>query len=197
VDDILHARQKTTGITEVSFNYEGVDFVMVDVGGQRSERRKWLNCFEDVLAIIYFVALNECKTNNNNMFVSNALTSVADDMKLVEDERVNRMQESLELFKEIGTSKLFQNTLLIVFYNKLDVFKEKLASAPISTYFSEFQGHSDWETSLNFIKTQFSNLYRGNNMMNFVTCTIDTSNIDTVFRSLTDVIKQRAELAVI
>lgn len=61
VDDILHARQKTTGITELSFNYEGVDFMIVDVGGQRSERRKWLNCFEDVLAIIYFVALNECK----------------------------------------------------------------------------------------------------------------------------------------
>ncbi len=118
-------------------------------------------------------------------------------MKLVEDERVNRMQESLELFQEIGTSKLFQNTLLIVFYNKLDVFKAKLPNAPLSTHFSEFQGPGDWENSLEFIKTKFSSLYRGSNMVNYVTCTIDTSNIDTVFHSLTDVIKQRAEQAVI
>jgi hypothetical protein len=109
-------------------------------------------------------------------------------MKLVEDERVNRMQESLELFNEIGTSKLFQETLLIVFYNKLDVFKAKLPSAPLSSYFTEFQGpEGDWEHSLEFIQTKFGSLYRGSNMVNFVTCTIDTSNIDTVFRSLTEV----------
>lgn len=32
---------------------------MVDVGGQRSERRKWIHCFEDVTSIIFLVALNE------------------------------------------------------------------------------------------------------------------------------------------
>ena len=32
---------------------------MVDVGGQRSERRKWIHCFEDVKAIIFLTAINE------------------------------------------------------------------------------------------------------------------------------------------
>lgn len=32
---------------------------MVDVGGQRSERKKWIHCFEDVTAILFFVALSE------------------------------------------------------------------------------------------------------------------------------------------
>lgn len=32
---------------------------MVDVGGQRSERRKWIHCFESVSSIIFCVALNE------------------------------------------------------------------------------------------------------------------------------------------
>ena len=30
----------------------------IDVGGQRSERKKWIHCFEDVTAILFFVALS-------------------------------------------------------------------------------------------------------------------------------------------
>lgn len=32
---------------------------MVDVDGQRSERRKWIHCFESVMSIIFLVALSE------------------------------------------------------------------------------------------------------------------------------------------
>lgn len=35
------------------------DYRMVDVGGQRSERRKWIHCFENVTSIIFLVALSE------------------------------------------------------------------------------------------------------------------------------------------
>lgn len=38
----------------VRFSYR-----MVDVGGQRSERRKWIHCFENVTSIIFLVALSE------------------------------------------------------------------------------------------------------------------------------------------
>jgi hypothetical protein len=39
---------------------EDYEMTIVDVGGQRSERRKWLHCFENVTAVLYFVALDEC-----------------------------------------------------------------------------------------------------------------------------------------
>ena len=32
---------------------------LFDVGGQRSERKKWIHCFEDVTAIIFCVAISE------------------------------------------------------------------------------------------------------------------------------------------
>jgi len=34
-------------------------FRLFDVGGQRSERKKWIHCFEDVTAIIFCVAMSE------------------------------------------------------------------------------------------------------------------------------------------
>jgi len=32
---------------------------VIDIGGQRPERRKWISCFENVTAIIFFAALSE------------------------------------------------------------------------------------------------------------------------------------------
>lgn len=32
---------------------------MFDVGGQRSERKKWIHCFENVTSVIFCVALSE------------------------------------------------------------------------------------------------------------------------------------------
>ena len=45
---------------------------MFDVGGQRSERKKWIHCFEGVTAIVFCVSLS------------------AYDLKLAEDEEMVR-----------------------------------------------------------------------------------------------------------
>jgi hypothetical protein len=44
-EDILRVRAKTTGITEITFQVDDAKFRLVDVGGQRSERKKWMHCF--------------------------------------------------------------------------------------------------------------------------------------------------------
>jgi hypothetical protein len=41
---------------------------IVDVGGQKSERKKWIHCFENVIALIYLASLSEydqCLEENN------------------------------------------------------------------------------------------------------------------------------------
>lgn len=61
---------------------------MFDVGGQRDERRKWIQCFNDVTAIIFVTA---CSSYN---------------MVLREDPSQNRLRESLDLFKSIWNNRL-------------------------------------------------------------------------------------------
>jgi guanine nucleotide-binding protein G(o) subunit alpha len=57
--DILRTRVKTTGIVEINFSLKDLNFRVFDVGGQRSERKKWIHCFEDVTAIIFIVGMSE------------------------------------------------------------------------------------------------------------------------------------------
>lgn len=43
-----------------SFSHvQSLSISMFDVGGQRSERKKWIHCFEAVTSIIFCVALSE------------------------------------------------------------------------------------------------------------------------------------------
>ena len=50
--DMLRARIKTTGIQELAFTIQGKPFRLVDIGGQKSERRKWITCFENVQVLL-------------------------------------------------------------------------------------------------------------------------------------------------
>ena len=56
--DIVQCRARTIGITETRFNLRDHEMLMVDVGGQKSERRKWIHCFQDVTSILFLVSLS-------------------------------------------------------------------------------------------------------------------------------------------
>ena len=49
----------TTGIVKIEFSFKGLTFHMFDVGGQRSERKKWIHCFDNVTAVLFIVSLSE------------------------------------------------------------------------------------------------------------------------------------------
>jgi guanine nucleotide-binding protein G(i) subunit alpha len=120
--DVLRSRVKTTGITETTFIIGDLTYRMFDVGGQRSERKKWIHCFENVTTILFLVAISEY------------------DQLLFEDETVNRMQEALTLFDSICNSRWFVKTSIILFLNKIDRFKEKLPISPMRNYFPDYEG---------------------------------------------------------
>eukprot|EP01083_Nonionella_stella_P240088 839619_1 len=51
--DILYVRYRTTGVIESKFSILGSNFHIFDVGGQQSERKKCIHCFENVTAVIF------------------------------------------------------------------------------------------------------------------------------------------------
>ena len=62
--DILLARKQTTGVVEHSFTFdegtsEEMTLVFVDVAGQRNNRKKWIDQFDNVTAVIFLVAVSE------------------------------------------------------------------------------------------------------------------------------------------
>ncbi|KAJ7265235.1 guanine nucleotide binding protein, alpha subunit [Mycena rebaudengoi] len=56
--DIVRTRERTIGVTETKFVLREHEMLMFDVGGQKSERRKWIHCFQDVTSILFLVSLN-------------------------------------------------------------------------------------------------------------------------------------------
>eukprot|EP01104_Vermistella_antarctica_P017943 TRINITY_DN64_c0_g2_i1.p1 TRINITY_DN64_c0_g2~~TRINITY_DN64_c0_g2_i1.p1 ORF type:complete len:353 (+),score=104.48 TRINITY_DN64_c0_g2_i1:141-1199(+) len=176
--DVLRSRAKTTGITETEFDVDGAHFRMVDVGGQRSERKKWIHCFQEVTAVIFFVALSEY------------------DLKLYEDETVNRMHESIKLFDEICNSRWFSNTSVILFLNKKDLFKSKIKVTDLSICFPDYQGGKDYDKATEYITNKFTSLNRNaqkeKQVYPHLTCATDTNNIRYIFSATKDIILQKA-----
>ena len=107
-EDVVRTRVKTSGIIEKQFNIGGVAFTLIDVGGQRNERKKWIHCFNGVTAVLFVAALNEY------------------DMLLSEDATTSRMMEALNLFEAICNSQWFVKTPIILLLNKRDLFIEKV-----------------------------------------------------------------------
>merc|ERR1712227_871137 len=140
----LRARVMTTGIVKFDFEVPHQNtkfkFELIDVGGQRTERRKWIHVFEDVTAVLFIISLSDYNQT------------------LYEDENTNRMHESERLFGEILNNLWFRNTAFIVFFNKVDLFKEKLKTHPLTITYKDYKGSQNFDEALNFVKNRFLSL---------------------------------------
>ncbi|CCD26941.1 guanine nucleotide-binding protein subunit alpha NDAI_0J00490 [Naumovozyma dairenensis CBS 421] len=176
VQDILRSRHKTSGIFDLRINMtSNLKLHLFDVGGQRSERKKWIHCFDNVTLIIYCISLSEY------------------DQFLIEDSSQNRFQESLILFENIINSRWFARTSVILFLNKIDLFAEKLKKIPLETYFPDYTGGQDINKATKYILWRFMQLNRANlTIYPHVTQATDTSNVKLVFAAIKETILENS-----
>jgi len=167
--DVLLCRVKTSGIEEATFDFEDISFKMLDVGGQRSERRKWIHCFEGVTAIIFCVAMSEY------------------DQTLREDPTKNRMEESLALWDEISNSQWFAKTAFILFLNKLDLFKAKIRKVDMKVTFPDYTGGCKKKNGKAYVKKIFLQKVHEKEQSEIFphfTVAVDTNNVSKIFKGV-------------
>ncbi|KAI1700372.1 g-protein alpha subunit domain-containing protein [Ditylenchus destructor] len=171
--DILLTRVPTTGVVKLIFTLNNIDFNVYDVGGQRSERRKWIHFFDDVNAIIFVAAIGEY------------------DQKIREDNQTNRLIEALELFDSISNSRFFVNSSMILFLNKKDIFEQKITKISLSITFPSYRGGLNYAEAVAYIRRQFQRLYKNQQKMYIhETMATDTNQTEKVFASVLDTIVQ-------
>eukprot|EP00470_Lotharella_oceanica_P007527 CAMPEP_0170198462 /NCGR_PEP_ID=MMETSP0040_2-20121228/68782_1 /TAXON_ID=641309 /ORGANISM="Lotharella oceanica, Strain CCMP622" /LENGTH=427 /DNA_ID=CAMNT_0010448447 /DNA_START=45 /DNA_END=1328 /DNA_ORIENTATION=+ len=172
VGDYIRSYTRTTGIFD-SRLYSRPKFTLVDVGGQRSQRKKWRHCFkEDISAVLFTVGLSgyhEC---------------------LEEDPTTNRLVEALTLYEEVCNAEWSQKATIFLLLNKRDVFKERIKRIDIRECpaLEKFEGDSkNFMETLAYIKDCF--LQRSKNHPDVhchATCATDRSDIAMVFRDVSD-----------
>ncbi|KAJ7203674.1 heterotrimeric G protein alpha subunit 4, partial [Mycena haematopus] len=122
--DILRTRDRTLGIKETTFKLRDHEVLMIDVGGQRSERRKWIHCFQDVTSILFFVSLSGY------------------DQFCVDDPVYNQMQDAMTIWDSICHSQWFKQTSIILLLTKDDIYREKIKTSEIRRFFPDFEGEA-------------------------------------------------------
>eukprot|EP01126_Amoeba_proteus_P017036 TRINITY_DN1804_c1_g1_i4.p1 TRINITY_DN1804_c1_g1~~TRINITY_DN1804_c1_g1_i4.p1 ORF type:complete len:353 (-),score=77.17 TRINITY_DN1804_c1_g1_i4:71-1129(-) len=180
-EDLVTVRIKTTGINETYFEANRTHFVICDVGGQRSERRKWIKCFSDVDAVVFFVAINEY------------------DMQVEEARNVDALMDSLDQWKSITSLDILHETCFILFLNKIDLFKEKIKHVPLTSIFGDYSSFSETlesreevEKGIAYFEKAYRKTFKGKHLHVHPTCILDQNLCQKIFSSIQDVIVMSA-----
>ncbi|TFL00909.1 guanine nucleotide binding protein, alpha subunit [Pterulicium gracile] len=187
-DDVLKARLKTVGVSEYKFEMEvaagrdaGTEWRIIDVGGSRSQvSRAWVPFFEDVDAIVFLAPIS------------------AFDQVLSEDRTVNRLEDSVLLWKAVCSNKLLANVELVLFLNKCDILDTKLKSGiRLAKYVRTYgERENDLESVTKYLKGKFSAIHREyspnpRKFYVFATSVTDTTTTGGIIASVRDIVVRR------
>ncbi|KAI0635765.1 G-protein alpha subunit [Trametes polyzona] len=167
IDDVLHARIQTMGVAEhvfdMSVHGRNTRWHLFDVGGARGQRHTWIPYFDDATAIIFLAPVS------------------AFDQYLDEDPRTNRIDDSLQLFKQICSNALLKRAHLVLFLNKTDVLRAKIASGiRVNKYITSYGDRAnEYDAVVAYFKAHFTQVHRRNNENNRVLFTHLTSAVNT------------------
>ena len=207
IDDLLRVRQPTTAVLEYRFKISDTFFMFVDVGGQRSERRKWLSCFENVTSLLFVASLSDYDLTLSK----DELRSSGSNANI----EVNRLKEALDLFQTLINWKrktyiqdrdskgneikrpveilLFERVSIMLFLNKEDLFNEKFSRVSLKVCFNDYNAMPLPEAK-KFIAKKFLECDKSSMISNFYqrdiywhnTFALDRTNIETVVALLKD-----------
>jgi len=117
------------------FGKEG--FTVVDAGGKRKVRKSWAGLFPGTTILVFVVGVSEY------------------DQVLEEDEKTNRLNDSLALWEEMVNTRWFVDSQMCLVFTKLDIFKKKIMTKPLSVWDKKAPTGSDEKKALAYIENKF------------------------------------------
>uniref|UniRef100_A0AC34F5P9 Uncharacterized protein n=1 Tax=Panagrolaimus sp. ES5 TaxID=591445 RepID=A0AC34F5P9_9BILA len=174
--DLIRAYVPTIGIQNIVFNAKKRTFQLLDIGGQKVDRRKWATMYDGIDAIFFCSAISEY------------------DQSFEDDDDQSRLMDSLELLEQICNEPKFQNTPIFIFLNETDVLKEKLLTFPLENHFPEYTGNTEAE-ALEFLKAKVKERCTNhpNNLFIEFICAVENETmakiLDKVFKKLLQLVK--------
>ncbi|KAF7338754.1 Guanine nucleotide-binding protein alpha-4 subunit [Mycena sanguinolenta] len=183
-DDVLRARLKTVGVAEYTFEMEvstgretGTEWRIIDVGGSRSQVATWVPFFDDVDAIIFLAPI------------------AGFDQVLAEDRTVNRLEDSVLLWKAVCSNKLLAGVDLVLFLNKCDILERKLkAGVKLVRYVRSYaERENTFEAVSQYLRSKFSAIHREyspnpRKFYAFCTSVTDTTTTGGIIASVRDMV---------
>lgn len=171
--DILFCRIETRSISKIEFEvplskFQGgqARFWMYDVGGQRGHRKRWIQVFDGIQAILFLISASDF------------------DQRLREDPTKNRLQEAFDLFNDIHRSKFVREAGLIVFLNKQDLLEKKILTQhrKVEQYFPEYANYvpdkkENWDGSNEYDRAR---LFMKHKVMSIASSPIKIENVGFV-----------------
>ena len=111
------------------------------------------------------------------------------DQVLLEDDQVNRMQESLRVFAEICDCPFLASSHFLLFLNKKDVFDEKISFSPITNCFPEYDGGDDKNSAAIFVRQRYRNQNKQDReVYSHYTNAKDTQTVKVIYQVMMDTI---------
>ncbi|GMS93369.1 hypothetical protein PENTCL1PPCAC_15544 [Pristionchus entomophagus] len=162
-EDILHLRVPTASVNEIYFSFNSTKIRLIDVGGQRAYRKKWIHCFEGVSAVLFVASM------------------AAYDQSIPQQGKRSHALQSFYLRLANHCCEPFQK----------DIFSNKLSNHPLEDYVPGYRGSSNKDAS-EFLKEYFlkrKSKKDANRMIySHFTCATDTKNVEFVFRAVCDIV---------
>uniref|UniRef100_A0A7S0H0P5 Uncharacterized protein n=1 Tax=Amorphochlora amoebiformis TaxID=1561963 RepID=A0A7S0H0P5_9EUKA len=177
MEDVIRVRWRTTGVYQETFTVEDHVFKLIDLGGQRSERRKWKSCFKDgdVNAVLFMVAISGfnvvCK----------------------EDPSMTQLEEAYELFKEF--TKEYPPVATILILNKFDLFVNKIPKVDITDcpLLKDFKGDCrDIEETVAYIEQVFYQIHCSARWYCHFSTATDEAMVKHIFWDVKDTVLQNS-----
>jgi len=171
-EDILHARQRTTGSISVTFKIQKFQWQLTDVGGQEIEQEKWGEIImkQNISVAIFFVSLEDYNV-------------------ATEEPDCSKMDATMKVFEEVVNSEQMKELCFVLFLNKNDIFTSRIRNNEgynvFKTHFPTYSGPQDPGEAGKFIFDLFRNCihdeHRKKELYGHFTCALDTQAMSAVF----------------